>query len=325
VNPGAKLAGFTVVLAAALGGGTALGRAVGPLDVTDDTAHGHGGSPDHGAHTATAPEAPGTPATAAGGVGAGGLAVSQAGYTLAPDRTVLDGAAGAPFTFRITGPDGAVVRDYAATHEREAHLVVVSRDLATYAHLHPTRAADGTWSAPLPALPPGAYRAVADVEVAGGPALALGVDVTVPGDARPAPLPPPAATATATATIDGYQVGMTSDLTPGATGEVALAVSRGGVPVDGLDPYLGEAGHMVAIRAGDLAYLHVHPQGAGDAGGGSRAFAVRFDVEVPSPGDYRLFFEFSHAGAVRTVAYTVHVPAATDPHATMDHSDEEEG
>lgn len=32
--------------------------------------------------------------------------------------------------------------------------------------------------------------------------------------------------------------------------------------VTDLKPYVGAFGHLVALRAGDLAYLHVHPDGA---------------------------------------------------------------
>lgn len=307
----AKLAGFAVVLGALLAGGTAMGRAVGPLDVTEDTPHGHAGA------EASAADAHGSTSAAAGGPG--GLQVAQAGYSLQAERTVLDGVFGVPLRFRITGPDGTPVHDFAVTHEREMHLIVVSRDLATFAHLHPTRAADGTWSVALPALAPGAYRAFADFAVAGGPSLVLGVDLTVPGDARPAPLPPPAPTAT----LGEYQVGLGGrPVQAGTTSEVPLAVSRAGVPVSDLDPYLGAAGHLVAIRAGDLAYLHVHPkEGESATGGGGSGPVVRFDVEVPSPGDYRLFFDFSHGGVVRTAAFTVHVPPAPAAPVDAGHTD----
>ena len=43
-----------------------------------------------------------------------------------------------------------------------------------------------------------------------------------------------------------------------------------------LQPYLGAYGHLVALRDGDLAYLHVHPGEHGD--GRAR---VGFDAEVP--------------------------------------------
>ena len=38
-----------------------------------------------------------------------------------------------------------------------------------------------------------------------------------------------------------------------------VTVTRDGEPVTDLQPYLGAFGHLVAIRDGDLAYLHVHP------------------------------------------------------------------
>lgn len=40
MNAGVKLAGYALVLAAAFGGGAAVGAAVGPIQVTDDEDHG---------------------------------------------------------------------------------------------------------------------------------------------------------------------------------------------------------------------------------------------------------------------------------------------
>jgi hypothetical protein len=57
-------------------------------------------------------------------------------------------------------------------------------------------------------------------------------------------------------------------------------------PVTNLEPYLGAYGHMVALREGDLGYLHVHPEPHLAAG------AVKFWLAAPSPGRYRLFFDF---------------------------------
>ena len=94
-----------------------------------------------------------------------------------------------------------------------------------------------------------------------------------------------------TDTVDGYTVDLVGDLDEGA---VAVRVSRDGEPVTDLEPYLGAYGHLVALREGDLAYLHVHPED-GDAGPD-----VPFAVEVPSAGGYRLFFDFQHDGVVRT-------------------------
>lgn len=307
----AKLGAFGVVLAVALGGGAAIGSAVGPVDVAERSGAGHDVHQDPEASSTDGAE--GTEEEEASMPG--GVLTSQAGYTFEADDIEVDGTAGAPFRFRILGPDGSVVRDFEPRHERELHLIVVGSDLGSFAHLHPSRGGEGTWTVDLPRLAPGVYRAFADFAPVGGPDLTLGVDLAVPGSFRPAPLPEVAATDV----VDGYEVTLSGTPMARSASDVTLTVTRDGEPVEDLEPYLGAFGHLVAIRAGDLAYLHVHPL---DEGGGPGGPAVRFAVEVPSAGDFRLFFDFAHDGEVRTAAFTVAVPtggqptAATDGHGT---------
>jgi hypothetical protein len=72
-------------------------------------------------------------------------------------------------------------------------------------------------------------------------------------------------------------------------------IRRDGRPIR-VQRYLGAGGHLVALRKGDMAYLHVHPTG----GGGQVSFATEF----PSAGRYRLFLQFKHRGRVHTAAFT---------------------
>ena len=85
---------------------------------------------------------------------------------------------------------------------------------------------------------------------------------------------------------------------PGARRSCASRVSRGGEPVR-TQEYLGAGGHLVALREGDLAYLHVHPEGRGEA--------VSFMTEFPSEGRYRLYLQFKHDGRVHTAEFTQEV------------------
>ncbi|MEP7054624.1 MAG: hypothetical protein ABI912_05185 [Actinomycetota bacterium] len=235
-----------------------------------------------------------------------GVVSSVDGYRLVPAATALE-AGGGNFNFVIRGRDEAPVTRFALSHERQLHLIVVSRELTSYHHVHPTLAADGTWSVPLPSLPPGSYRAVADFRVAGGPALALGVDLGVAGSCQPSAIPAPAPDFS----VDGYDVSIGA--APAAAGETtfALTVRRGGAPVTDLRPYLGASGHLVAIRLGDLAYAHVHPLAY--AGG-----AVTFAATLPTAGRYRLFFDFQHGDVVRTASFTYDqgpvAPASSSEH-----------
>ena len=79
---------------------------------------------------------------------------------------------------------------------------------------------------------------------------------------------------------------------------------RDGRPVTDLQPYLEAYGHLVALRDGDLAYLHVHPLGSPGDGTTAPGPAITFAAAVPSEGAYRLFLDFRHGDEVRTAEFT---------------------
>jgi hypothetical protein len=81
-------------------------------------------------------------------------------------------------------------------------------------------------------------------------------------------------------------------------------VRKDGEPVTDLQPYLGAYGHLVALREQDMAYLHVHPDGAPGDGSTHSGPGVTFYAEVPTTGAYRLFLDFRHDGVVRTADFT---------------------
>jgi hypothetical protein len=62
---------------------------------------------------------------------------------------------------------------------------------------------------------------------------------------------------------------------------------------------------LVALRAGDLAYLHVHPEGTPGDGVTKPGPGVVFYAEVPSSDRYHLYLDFKHEGVVRTAAFTL--------------------
>ena len=197
--------------------------------------------------------------------------------------------------FRIVGPDGRAVRDFDEQHDKAMHLMVVRRDLTHYRHLHPSIGADGTWSAHLTFPEPGAYRVFADFAAAGR-YLTLGEDLEVPGTYEPVPLPAPANAER----VGEYEVVLASDFASGGEASLVFDVYRDGRPVEDLEPYLGALGHLVALREGDLAFLHVHPETK--EGSGPR---IGFRAAFPSSGRYRLFLQFAHRGRVQTAAFTV--------------------
>lgn len=305
MNTPVKIGGYAVGLVAVFGAAVGIGTAVGPVGESASASSPTTSSASHGAPAGHADRAGGVSSTpGAGDDVMGGLMVSERGYTLALAADQLPAGSSTPVGFRILGPDGRPVTAYDETHDEDLHFIAVRRDMTGFQHVHPELAGDGTWSTPLE-LTPGDWRVFADFAPSGGRKLTLGGDLAVAGDYRPRTLPAPAAEAT----VDGYTVTLDGDLVAGQESELTLSVSRDGQPVTDLEPYLAAYGHLVALRDGDLAYLHVHP--AGEPGDGTTRPGpdITFSATAPSAGDYRLFLDFQHDGVVRTAEFTARATA----------------
>ena len=181
------------------------------------------------------------------------------------------------------------MRAFDVEHTKRMHLIVVRRDLTGFRHLHPRMDADGTWSTPVRLAAPGCYRLLADF-VHEGKAATLASDLRVDGAADLKDLPestdvPPATAATRSRSTPPTPAGEEAELT--------FEITRGGRPVE-VEPYLGADGHLVALREGDLAFLHVHPE---DARPGTPG--IGFAATFPTAGRYRLFLQFQVGGACR--------------------------
>ncbi|MEU3456221.1 hypothetical protein ABZ671_21885 [Micromonospora sp. NPDC006766] len=279
-----------------------LGFGLGRLNPPPTTASG--AVPVTAAHThppGTAPHShDGSTATQAGGADAAGLSISSGGYTIAPSTVEFPVGRAGELRFQIRNEQRRAVTRFAVVHEKPMHLIVVRRDLSGYQHLHPTMAADGTWSVPLTLPEAGVWRAYADFTAVADDgqqtAVTLGVDLAAPGGYVPRPLP---AESTA-ATLDGFNVGYEGTPKAGEMVPVRFTIRAGDAPA-ALEPYLGAYGHLVALREGDLGYLHVHPGPQAEPG------TVTFWMIAPGAGRYRMFLDFQVAGVVRTAEFTVSV------------------
>lgn len=285
-HPGSRIVVLAVTAAVALVAGFALARSTAPspaLTGSEGPGHTHAGRAGPGAEI-------------------GGLSLSAAGYSLQVEETAFRAEVPGTLRFRVRGPDGASVTTFATVNETAMHLLVARRDLTGYQHLHPVLGEGGLWSTPLTLAGAGPWRAVADFTVAAGngsqTAFALGVDLSVAGGYKPAALPAPARESN----VDGFTVTYEGTPRAGASAPLTMRVFRDGNPVADLEPYLGTTGHLVVFRLGDLGYLHVH------ADPPTAPAQVRFWLTAPSPGSYRMFFDFKAGGQVHTAAFTFAVP-----------------
>lgn len=310
MNTGLRITVFAAALATTFGAAYGVGGAVDAISPEPESGT-HGGAEGHAAGQDEKAAASHDEAKGGGHevISPGGLEISRNGYTLDLKTPRVETGKKTELRFAVVQDGtGRKVTAYQREHDKELHLILASRDLTVYRHLHPARAADGTWSTPVNLPKAGGYRLFADFKPKGGEALTLGADLAASGTYEPVQLPEH----NTSARIDGYEVKLDGGLIPGKASELTLTVAKDGKPVRDLQPYLGAYGHLVALRSGDLAYLHVHPNGEPGDGKTQPGPEVSFTATASSAGAYRLFLDFQHKGEVRTAAFTVHAGGVED-------------
>lgn len=291
MNAGRRVAAFGAGLVVLFGAAFATASAVVPAE-TRAAWQQAATPPSDGEHASMAPAA------------VRGLSIAQDGYVLssitAPQAVGRSGS----LSFRVLDRDGRPVTDFAVAHEKQLHLIVVRTDGTRFRHVHPELdRSSGIWTLPWSWAVPGSYRAFADFVPTGedAPNVTLTRSLEVAGTLSPAP-------ATAESRIDrvdGYDVRLRGDLVAGETTDLTIEVRHDGRPVTDLQPYLGAFGHLVALREGDLAYLHVHADGEEPVPGQTAGPTIEFATQAPTPGRYLLYLDFRVDDTVRTARFVL--------------------
>jgi hypothetical protein len=288
-------AAATVGLVAACGGGSSPG--------------GNSGMPgmDHSSlSTPSSGSEHGTPGMGGDMSSGDGLSASVSGFRFAPAASSLPAGQAAALRFQIQGAGGKAVTTFEPDQTKLMHFYLIRSDLTGFQHIHPEMATDGTWTAAIQPLQPGAYRAytsfIAKDSADTAVSLVLGERLTVPGTAETKPLP----AASTTTQVDGYTLTLTAGhMMAGMGGDLTVKVFKDGLPVSDLQPYLDTYAHLTAFHDGDLAFAHLHPKGEmnGDHGGPDLSFEAR----LAKSGNWRLFLQFQTAGTVHTAVVTLPV------------------
>ena len=205
--------------------------------------------------------------------------------------------------FRIDDHAGEPVTDYVEELTKELHLYVVNDDLTVFRHLHPTRDASGTWSAPFDVPDAGGYRVVTEFvardEGGNGDHVVLG---------RPLALPPgdPGDTLAGDGLVT---VTVSRAPTTGPNGVLRLVVrDAAGDPVT-LGTYLGAYGHVTGFHTATGAMVHLHPLAAPEVT--EDGSELTFHSDIAEPGDYRLFAQVRVDGFLHTVPVELTVAPST--------------
>ncbi|WP_353814956.1 heavy-metal-associated domain-containing protein [Agromyces sp. SYSU T00266] len=298
MSPALRLGLFGAGVAAVFGVAIAAGPLIVPPDrvaawaeQSEDRATSHGGAHEAPEGEPVSHEVP-------------GLSIEADGYRLADLHAPAEAGSAESLHFRILDAEGDALTSFDETHERPLHLIVVRSDGAQFRHVHPELEDDGHWSIPWEWEAAGTYRLFADFRPTGhDETLTLTTTANVNGLVTATDAPAPGSRV---AEAGPFTVELTGDLAAGAEAELEFTVQRDGRPVTTIEPYLGAAGHLVMLRAGDLGYLHAHPLDEAESAGASELGPdIRFAATPPTAGDYLLYVDFKVDGQAHTAAFAV--------------------
>jgi hypothetical protein len=210
----------------------------------------------------------------------------------------------AQLEFTVLNPwSGHSVSSFQPVHEKLLHLFVVSQNLDFFAHEHPSLGSDGRFRIKFEFPNAGMYRALADFYPDGGVPQIAAKTVIVPGPSqRPAVLSKDYSAKDAS-NLKVELVTEPPQPTPGAKTMLFFRVAPG----DGLEPYLGAWGHMLAASDDLIDLIHTHPF---SADGGPQ---IQFNLIFPRARTYRLWVQFQRKGVVNTAHFDVPVHALEAP------------
>jgi hypothetical protein len=211
--------------------------------------------------------------------------------------------------FRVEDPiANQPVRDFEIMHERLYHLFVVSQDTKFFLHTHPQVQADGSLELSLKFPHPGLYRVLSDFYPKGGTPQLIASSLFVQGSVQgerfklePAKLQADLSPQRS----ENLEVELSTDPPEPIAGFKTLLFFKL-KPNEGIEPYIGAWGHMLAASSDLIDLIHTHPflVTDPDAGGYKQ---IQFNLIFPRSGIYRVWIQFQRKGVVNTVAFNIPV------------------
>ncbi|WP_126425212.1 hypothetical protein [Brevibacillus marinus] len=219
------------------------------------------------------------------------------GQTSEPGREAL-------IRLEIRKDGGKPIEAFDINHEKLLHLIVISKDLSYFNHVHPEYKGNGVFEIANDFPAGGEYRLIADFKPTGGDSMTKMEWVKLGGEpAAPIPVVPDA---NWDKTVEGKRVRLSIDRL-GVNEDTTLSFfftdGKTGQPVTDLQPYLGAIGHVVILSEDGERYVHVHAE-KGQGTGPNAVFETRF----PKSGVYKIWGQFQVDNHVFTVPYVVNVP-----------------
>jgi hypothetical protein len=186
-------------------------------------------------------------------------------------------------------------------HEKSFHLFLVSADLSYFVHDHPEAGADGMFRYRTTLPSPGIYRVLADCYPSGGTPQLLPAYLTTAGYDKPISAalthPPPDLSPKQS---ENLRVSLRLDPPEPIPGKKTMMFFRV-EPSEGIEPYLGAWGHLLAVSDDLVDSIHEHPTYANSGP------EIQFDVFFPRQASYKVWVQFQRKGVVNTTAFVIPV------------------
>jgi len=204
----------------------------------------------------------------------------------------------------ISDKDGKPIEQFDINHEKKLHLIVVSKDLSFFEHVHPQYMGQGVFQIEMQFPAGGDYKLFADFIPTGAAATTQSEWVSVSGSpVESVPIVPEQAWSSV---VDGKLITLeTTPLVDGESATLSYTIRDGQTeePITDLQPYLGAVGHVVILDEQAERYLHVHPMDEQSSGP-----EAKFMTTFPEHGIYKVWAQFQHHDRVFTVPFVVNVP-----------------
>jgi hypothetical protein len=199
---------------------------------------------------------------------------------------------------------GKAIEKYDINHEKQMHLIVVSKDLSYFNHIHPEYKGNGEFIVTTQFPAGGEYKIIADFIPTGMGNMTKTQWVTVQGDApKPIVIEPDT---NLTKVVDGKEISLSFDhIMSGMDLNMTFNIkdAKTKEPINNLQPYLGAVGHVVILSADTEMYLHVHPTDEKATGPDAK-----FMTSFSKSGIYKIWGQFQQNDKVFVVPFVVKVP-----------------
>ncbi|MFK9090658.1 hypothetical protein [Bacillus salipaludis] len=222
---------------------------------------------------------------------------------LAEDVKVEWKVEGSFIQLKMENKDGKPVEKFKLNHEKLLHLIIVSKDLSYFNHIHPEYKGKGIFEIRNDFPAGGEYKLVADFKPVDGGSFTKTKWVNIEGPASEAV--PITVDDNLEKTVDGKRVTLSVvplEANKELTLKFSLVDEKMNQLITDLEPYLGAIGHVVILSEDGELYLHVHAT----EGQGSGPEAL-FETEFPKSGVYKIWGQFQKDDHVFTVSYVVNV------------------